>query len=490
MSEDILYSLHPLERKILPSLKTCTTADQVIQKTKLKQVEVIRALQWLEEKQILRLKQEQKEFYTPTTTGQNVIKQGLPEKRFLNALPSTLNKLKEILSREEMNISLGMLKKAGAITLKPEIKQLPNAENILKDNKIEDFLTSLPKQAKQLDKNLTNQLLRRGLIKKETLKHYQVELTSLGKQLAEKEIRQELIEELTPKLLQTRQFKDKKFRIYNLESPVKKLYPGKRHFVNQAVRYAKRIWLDMGFKEMTGNLIQSAFWNFDVLFVPQDHPAREMQDTFFLNQKSQLPSKKLVRNVKQAHEKGIAGSKGWKYQWSEKEAQRTVLRTHTTGISAQILANLNLKDLPQKYFAIGRNFRNEALDWAHLFEFNQTEGIVVDENATFRDLLGYLKQFFKKMGYEKARFRPGYFPYTEPSCEIEVYHPIKKTWIELGGAGVFRPELVVPLLGKNIPVLAWGLGLGRMIALNYDIKDIRESYKNDLKQLREIKCQL
>ena len=129
------------------------------------------------------------------------------------------------------------------------------------------------------------------------------------------------------------------------------------------------------------------------------------------------------------------------------------------------------------------------MDWSHLFEFNQSDGIVVDENVTFRDLLGYLKEFFKKMGFEKARFRPAHFPYTEPSVEIDVYHPVHKKWIELGGAGMFRPELTEPLLGKPVPVLAWGLGLARLIALTYDLKDIRDLYKNDLKQLRELKCQ-
>ena len=90
----------------------------------------------------------------------------------------------------------------------------------------------------------------------------------------------------------------------------------------------------------------------------------------------------------------------------------------------------------------------------------------------------------------KIRIRPAYFPYTEPSAEIEVFHPVKKQWIELGGAGIFRPEVVKPLLGQDIPVLAWGLGLERSIMEYYNIKDIRELYKNDLKQLREMKLWL
>jgi phenylalanyl-tRNA synthetase alpha chain len=151
------------------------------------------------------------------------------------------------------------------------------------------------------------------------------------------------------------------------------------------------------------------------------------------------------------------------------------------------LAKLKEKDLPAKFFALGKNFRNETVDWSHGFEFNQTEGIVIDENANFRHLLGYLKQFFSKMGYEKIRFRPAYFAYTEPSVEIDVFHPEKKVWLELGGAGMFRPEVTIPLLGKHIPVLAWGPGFDRILMDYYSIKDLRELYKNDITKLRQMK---
>ena len=145
------------------------------------------------------------------------------------------------------------------------------------------------------------------------------------------------------------------------------------------------------------------------------------------------------------------------------------------------------KEFPAKYFALGKCFRNETIDWSHGFEFNQTEGIVVDEDANFRQLLGYLIEFFKKMGYKKIRIRPGYFPYTEPSLEIDVYYPKHKKWIELGGAGMFRPEVTIPLFGRHIPVLAWGPGFDRIIMEFFKIHDLRDMYKNDLNALREMK---
>ena len=168
-------------------------------------------------------------------------------------------------------------------------------------------------------------------------------------------------------------------------------------------------------------------------------------------------------------------------------SRKLVLRTHTTCLSARTLAELKKENLPAKFFAIGKCFRNETVDWSHGFEFNQTEGIVVDKDANFRHLLGYLKQFFKKMGFEKVRFRPAYFPYTEPSVEIDVFHPEKKVWLELGGAGIFRPEVTIPLLGEHIPVLAWGPGFDRTLMDYYGIKDLRELYKNDLTKLRNMK---
>ena len=112
---------------------------------------------------------------------------------------------------------------------------------------------------------------------------------------------------------------------------------------------------------------------------------------------------------------------------------------------------------------------------------------MIDKDVNFRHLLGYLKQFYKKMGFKKIKFTPAYFPYTEPSVEINAWHPEKKIWLELGGAGIFRPEITIPLTGENIPVLAWGLGYDRIITDYYKIKDLREMYKNNITQLRKMK---
>ena len=180
---------------------------------------------------------------------------------------------------------------------------------------------------------------------------------------------------------------------------------------------------------MSSTLTQTGFCNFDALFTAQDHPVREMQDTFFIKDiEGKLPSKEIVDNVKKAHESGIERSRGWQYQWKEKEARKVLLRTHTTCLSAQTLASLrSSKDKTGKFFSVGKCFRNETLDWSHGFEFNQTEGIVIDKNANFCNLLGYLKEFFTKMGFSEIKFVPSYFPYTEPSVEIYGFHKGKNT---------------------------------------------------------------
>ncbi len=265
---------------------------------------------------------------------------------------------------------------------------------------------------------------------------------------------------------------------FDVNVPVKDANIGKTHPLSRAIMRMKEIFVQMGFEEMEGDYVESTFWNFDALFQPQDHPARELADTFYLDKNFNLPENELLNKVKKSHEKG------WKYKWSKKEAQKAVLRTHTTCLSAKYLSML--KEPRKKYFSVGRVFRNEATDFKHLSEFHQVEGIIAWDKATFCDLIGVLKEFYAKLGFKKIRISPSYFPYTEPSLEIEVYYEPKKQWMELGGAGMFRPEVTKPLT-KVYPVLAWGLSLERPLMISLGIEDIRTFYKNDLNWLKTTK---
>ncbi len=505
--DKILHTLHPLERKVLPHLTKHATVPGLIGVSKLSETEVIRAIQWLSNKGLAIIDTREIELISLGKNGETYLKHGLPEKRFLKAISKKQLTLSQIeqeasLTHEEVGASIGILRSEGAITIPADLHlRITDAGQALLGEKTaqECFLESLVKESRELtsldgsEKEVYERMRRRKEIIKTTPARIRtVTLTPLGKKLATMKLdAKNIYDRLTPEMLKEDSWKDKSFRRYDIKINVPRIAGGRRHFENQALGYIKRIWLDLGFKEMTGNYVQTAFWDLDALFVPQDHPARQMQDTFYLGsgtaERGKLPA--WHARIKEVHENGgKTGSTGWKTPWNGDEARKLLLRTHTTVLSAQKLATLKAEELPGKFFNAGKVFRNEALDWKHLFEFYQVDGIVVDENATLKHLKGYLRSFFGKMGYPDVRMRPAHFPYTEPSVEVDVYHPIKKEWIELGGAGIFRPEVVIPLLGKDIPVLAWGLGLARTVASYYSITDIRDIYKNDLKQLQEIKA--
>ncbi|MCK4589261.1 MAG: phenylalanine--tRNA ligase subunit alpha [Nanoarchaeota archaeon] len=501
----LIDMLDPLERKIVPLLQTEKSFPELVKKSNLQEVEVMRALQWLKNKDILEIKTDKKKVITLDQNGQKYLQEGLPEKLILNLVkeqPLTIKQLQEKskLNPGEFNSILGILRQKVAIEIKDgKINITEQGKKFIEKESLEEkFLKKqFPLDLERLqeeEKFAFEQLKKRkNILKIEDSTERTIELTKLGQQLTQQKISdEEVLNRLTSSMLKTQSWKNKKFRHYDLQADVPQTSFGRKHFVTEAVDYIKKIWLEMGFQEMTGSLVQTAFWDLDSLFVPQDHPAREMQDTFYLQDPAQgsLP-KELYPKIKAVHENGgKTGSKGWQYQFSEQESKQLLLRTHTTVLSAQTLSQLKKEDLPAKFFSVAKVFRNETLDWKHLFEFYQVEGIVVDPNANLKHLKGYLKEFYKKMGYTDVRMRPAHFPYTEPSIEVDVFHPVKKEWIELGGAGIFRPEVTQPLLGFECPVLAWGQGMGRIISEYWKIKDIRDLYKNNLKQLREIKTWL
>lgn len=258
----------------------------------------------------------------------------------------------------------------------------------------------------------------------------------------------------------------------------------------------RRILMEMGFEEMpTNKWVESSFWNFDALFQPQSHPARDAHDTFFIkNPESTLQvPEDYYEVVKETHERGGFGSIGYGYTFKRSEAMKNLLRTHTTAISAQMLYKMaqDMKETgkftPKKYFSIDRVFRNEAMDATHLCEFHQVEGLIADRNLTLGNLIGTIKTFFEKIGITQLRFKPAYNPYTEPSMEIFGYHPELKKWTEIGNSGMFRPEMLLPMgLPEDVRVIAWGLSLERPTMIKYRIENIRDlfGHKADLNKQR------
>jgi len=494
--KELLNRLHDHEKRILKALEgeKPLTIQELQQLTQLNKDSLEKASLWAKVKGILKIDEEITEFIELTKEGEEYVKEGLPEKNLLKILEKGEKSISSLNKKvKKFNIGLVWVRKNNWVTIqKGQLELTTKGRKSIKEQLPEEKILSQLREGKQntksFDKIIIEKLEKRGLIKQTIKKKREVSLTDLGKKILPKLEIKENIGQLSPKILKEKLWKNQVIRPYDVTLPSTKINPGKKHYITQIIEYIQKIWTDMGFKEMTGPLIDASFWNFDALYQPQDHPARDLADTFYMKtpEKGKLPDSQLVERVKSTHENGwTTGSLGWRYKWDPEFSMKTVLRTHTTSLSARTIAKLKPEDLPVKYFAVGRCFRNETLDWKHLAEFYQTEGIVVGEGVTFRQLQGYLKRFFTKMGFPKARFRPGYFPYTEMSMEIEVWHPEHKQWMELGGSGIFRPEVVKPLLGVDVPVLAWGLGFGRIIMDKYKVDDLRKLYLSDLKQLRE-----
>lgn len=319
---------------------------------------------------------------------------------------------------------------------------------------------------------------------------------------------------LTPEDLESDAWREIKLRPYDVTLAARDVYPAKIHPLRKIIEQTRRAFLEMGFAEVVSPMVESAFWNFDALFQPQDHPAREMQDTFYMRHPAEVPlpgeqkgvrtlfdadptsSKSsddvkkspdpflLVERVRRTHEDGWeTGSEGWGYTWSPERSRQVVLRTHTTAATIRALAHH--PEPPGKFFCVGWTYRNETISFKHLPVFHQVDGIIIDEEANLASLMGTLQEFYSKMGFGRVKFKPAFYPYTEPSVDVVVYMESRGKWLEMGGAGIFRPEVTLPL-GCKQPVLAWGLGIERLAMLRFGLSDIRELYRPSLDALEGV----
>jgi phenylalanyl-tRNA synthetase alpha chain len=313
-----------------------------------------------------------------------------------------------------------------------------------------------------------------------------VSLTDAGRALVDGGIApRRQVNQLTSEMLLSGEWRQVELRPYDVTLAAEPVYPGKDHPLVRTFQRTRRVFLEMGFEEIVSPYVESSFWDFDALFQPQDHPARELQDTFYIARPGPcaLPDEDLVERVRRTHEDGgDTGSVGWRYPWDREVARRPVLRTHTTASTIRALARDPRP--PRKVFCIGPVFRRETVDYKHLPVFYQVDGVIIDEHASLATLLGTLAAFYTKMGFERFQFRPGFFPYTEPSVEVFVWSDKKHDWVEMGGSGVFRPEVTRPF-GCKAPVLAWGLGLERIALFHYELSSISELYRSRLGWLKE-----
>ncbi|XP_050596219.1 phenylalanine--tRNA ligase alpha subunit isoform X2 [Bombus affinis] len=408
-----------------------------------------------------------------TSEGQHVVSYGSHEAAVYNAIPDDGMPQPEVMQSVPFaKVGFSKALQAGWIVIDKS-----NGKPIVKKKvaSITDVTQNDLKTLASLTDRLKNEYKKRKLIQEIVIKFVQLEkgpnfTTTIEKQETE----------LTADLLINGAWKDRKFKPYNFEALGATLEVGHLHPLLKVRSEFRKIFLEMGFTEMpTNNFVESSFWNFDALFQPQQHPARDAHDTFFISDPSHSTNFPMdyMEKVKKVHSEGDYGSLGYRYDWKIEEAQKNVLRTHTTAVSARMLYKLMQQGefKPVKYFSIDRVFRNETLDATHLAEFHQIEGVVADYNLTLGDLIGILYEFFKKLGIMQLKFKPAYNPYTEPSMEIFCYHEGLKKWIEIGNSGMFRPEMLLPMeLPDDVNVIAWGLSLERPTMIKYGLNNIRD----------------
>jgi len=470
------HVLHDIEKQIVKLLKSTPnlTEEQLAQKTKLSMDQVRRGVEWLRQKKLVDVSDHTKTSYSLGKNGLDALNNGLPERRLVTLVldgPKTFDEVRSSLQGPDFNAAIAHAKKNNWISIektdtgsKISLKGSPGIHPVR--NSEEHMISVIGASGKldgvENDDGIISLIERPDFIIKHEEKTKTVSLSETGKNID--------LEKLDSGAI-------------DVEADVPHVHAARIHPLKDTINEIRDTFVHLGFTEINGNLSQSSFWNFDALFTPQDHPARELQDTFYLKDLNakQLATPTQIKNVSNAHKKG------WRYYWDIQEARKMVLRTHTTCVTIKHLADK--KPDEARIFSLGRVFRNEKLSFKHLAEFNQVEGIVVGKHITLRDLMGIQKEFYRKIGLTKVKFWPTFFPYTEPSLQSMVYNERLGKWIELFGMGIFRPEVTKPL-GITKPVLAWGGGIERIAMLKFGLDDVREFYNNNLSWLRTAsKCQ-
>ena len=457
---------HDIEKKIITSLKdnATQTPDSLESSTNLSPDQIRRGIEWLKLKDLAIVTESKTSTISLGKNGLESFQKGLPERRLLDLLNDGPRKLSDL--QKELGPvfgpAMGLARKNNWVDTSADQISLKDLPSDLPGEKTLKQIGNNALSQNKIDKNDLLILLKRpDFIVEDIIKTKEITLTDSAKSLV---------------------LSDSSGAI-DVEAKVPEVFVARTHPLKDTLDEISEIFVTLGFSEIIGNMTQSSFWNFDALFTPQDHPARELQDTFYLDGISakKIATPEQIRKVSDSHKKN------WRYNWDINEARKMALRTHTTCVTIKHLAE-NKPD-EARVFSLGRVFRNEKVSYKHLVEFNQIEGVVVGKDANLRNLMGIQREFYKRIGITKIKFWPTFFPYTEPSLQTMVYNERLGKWIELFGMGIFRPEVTKPL-GITKPVLAWGGGIERIAMLKYGLDDVREFYNNNLNWLRSAtKCQ-
>jgi len=486
--------------KALEEAKGQAEVGELVKSSGLDHSAVMRGILALQRSKLIQTFEMKKSMLRPTDEGKTYGEKGLPEKRLTETAVSLggVASVDEVANTagfppEMMKIALGWaVKKGWCEILKQKERVALRVKKPPGELRDEQLLQLVSEKGEISSENLTDQqietskeLKSRKLLSEKIFITRIVKLTNAGLEHLRKGEKPEAeVTALTGELLTSGKWRGVKFREYDVTATPPPLYPGKKNFYMEFLEDVRRTFLSLGFEEAEGPYVEMEFWNFDALFQPQDHPAREIHDIYILKRprKGTIQDETLARRIKQTHEDGwTTGSQGWHYEWSADVARRLILRSHTTAVSVRHL--FHHKKPPVKMFCISKVFRPDVLDATHAMEFSMCEGILMDSELTFRHMLGVLSEVAEALELGKVIFRTGYFPFTEPSVESFVEHP-KLGWMEWAGAGMFRPEVIKPL-GVKHPVLAWGIGIDRLAMAKMGIDDIRELHSRRLDFIRE-----
>jgi phenylalanyl-tRNA synthetase alpha chain len=510
-NDSLLKSLHPLEVKILLAYGQGEpfSAARLEKDLGFKPGQPNQALNWLAGKGLVEEVSRQRRLsYTLTELGRVFKEQGTLEERLAALLkkegPLTLPDIASRLAVEarEIGSAFGALSKAGLAAMNEAKKAMLVARAEMRESGLATIraLFALfndreevgeqelsPAQAELIASYTRKRGAERGAFRALEREEVGFTLTAAGREAAAQLKRQgatgEEVGVLTPELLASGAWRTARFRPYNLASPPQRVPMGRKNPYVEFLEELKDKLASLGFEEFDGPLLETEFWNSDALFMPQFHSARDIHDVYHVKRPTHAKAieQPYLDQVAAAHENGwTTGSLGWRYRFDREFTRRMILRSQGTVLSAKQLPKARV---PGKYFGVVRCFRYDRVDATHLADFYQTEGIVLGEEVNLRTLLGLLKMFAVEVaGAREFKFVPGYFPFTEPSVEAHIRHP-ELGWFELGGSGIFRPEVTKPL-GIEVPVLAWGLGIDRMALVAMGLNDLRELFTPDIEQVR------